>query len=46
MVLECERASDWTILESVAIMDEKGKSYSIDEFLKLIQEWKIILDNN
>ena len=40
--------ADWgpEVLKSIAIIDEKGNSYSIDEFLKLLQNWKIFLDND
>jgi hypothetical protein len=34
------------VLESIAIIDEKGNSYTIDEFIELISKWKIILDND
>ena len=29
------------VLESIAIIDEKKSSYTIDEFLNLISQWKI-----
>ena len=29
------------VLESIAIIDEKKNSYSVDEFLNLISKWKI-----
>ena len=30
------------VLESIAIIDEKKKPYSVEEFLELIAKWKII----
>lgn len=33
------------ILEHVKIVDEKGVSYSMEDFLETISKWKIILDN-
>jgi len=30
------------LLESVTIVDEKKKQYSVEEFLNLIQKWKLI----
>jgi len=32
-------------LGNVLILDEKKKSYTITEFLDLLKNWKIILDN-
>ena len=29
-------------LESIAIIDEKKNSYSVEEFLELIKKWKIM----
>ena len=37
---------DPEVLESIAIIDEKKNSYSVEEFLDLIKKWKIILDND
>ena len=33
------------VLESIAIIDEKKNSYSVEQFLELLAKWKIILDN-
>ena len=33
------------VLESISIMDEKKNPYSVEEFLELLTNWKIILDN-
>ncbi|OUW62742.1 MAG: hypothetical protein CBD58_01180 [bacterium TMED198] len=33
------------VLESIAIIDEKKNPYSVEEFLELLTNWKIILDN-
>ena len=30
------------VLESIAIIDEKKNSYSVEEFLKLMSKWKIM----
>ena len=30
------------VLESIKIIDEKTKSYSVEEFLELISKWKIM----
>ena len=38
--------SESHLVETVTILDEKNQSYSIEEFIKLISKWKIILDNN
>ena len=32
-------------LESVLIIDERKKKYTLTEFLDIIKKWKIILDN-
>jgi hypothetical protein len=32
-------------LSSVVIIDEKNKLYTITEFLDVVKNWKIILDN-
>ena len=37
---------DPEVLASIAIIDEKKNSYSVEEFLDLIKKWKIILDND
>ena len=38
--------SESHLVETVTILDEKNQSYSVEEFVKLISKWKIILDNN
>ena len=38
--------SESHLVETVTILDEKNQSYSVEEFIKLISKWKIILDNN
>ena len=37
--------SESHLVETVTILDEKNQSYSVEEFVKLISKWKIILDN-
>ena len=38
--------SESHLVETVTILDEKNQSYSVEEFVKLISKWIIILDNN
>ena len=38
--------SESHLVETITILDEKNQSYSVEEFIKLISKWKIILDNN
>tara|TARA_R100000482_G_C4986161_1_gene85410 strand:+ start:111 stop:335 length:225 start_codon:yes stop_codon:yes gene_type:complete len=32
-------------LDSIKIIDEKKKSYTVTEFLDTVKDWKIMLDN-
>ncbi len=32
-------------LDSIKIIDEKRKSYTVTEFLDTVKDWKIMLDN-
>ena len=37
--------SESHLVETISIVDEKKNPYSVEEFLELLTNWKIILDN-